>query len=250
MEDQVEQVVQWLAVARTITVLTGAGVSKESGIPTFRDAMEGLWAEFDPQVLASPEGFRRNPGLVWRWYAARANQAGDVSPNPGHHALARLGELKPVSLITQNVDGLHQRAGSREVLELHGNILRHRCFDQGHPMPIERPWEVEEPPVCPQCGSLARPDVIWFGELLPVDVLERALQASQECHVMLVVGTSGLVQPAASLPHYARETGAHLIEINPDRTPLTRHVDAYLSGPAATVLPHLVAGVEQLLAKQ
>jgi NAD-dependent deacetylase len=248
-EDKMEQAAQWVAGARSIAVLTGAGVSKESGIPTFRDAMEGLWAQFDPATLASPQGFRDDPGLVWRWYAARANQAGEVQPNPAHHALARLGELKPVTLITQNVDGLHQRAGSRDVLELHGNILRYKCFEQGHPMEVARPWELDEPPTCTHCGSLARPDVVWFGELLPSDILERAIGAAQQCHIMLVVGTSGLVQPAASLPHYARETGAHLIEINPERTALTRHVDAYLSGPAGVVLPQLLAGVEALLAQ-
>jgi NAD-dependent deacetylase len=243
--DATGQAIEWLAAARSVTVLTGAGVSKESGVPTFRDAQSGLWGQYDPETLASPEGFRRNPTLVWQWYAWRSEMVEQVAPNPAHYALARLGELKAVTLVTQNVDGLHERAGSRNILELHGNIRRYKCLAHGHPFPQEDARGREEPPACPQCGSLIRPDVVWFGEMLSPTILQQATEAALSCDVMLVVGTSGLVQPAASLPFYAAEAGARTIEVNPEATPLTRYLDLHLSGPAGAILPALVAGVEQ-----
>jgi NAD-dependent deacetylase len=240
MEDKLQQAREWLAAARQIAVLTGAGVSKESGVPTFRDAQTGLWAKFDPQALASREGFRRDPGLVWRWYAWRSSIVHSVQPNPAHHALARLGREKDVTIITQNVDGLHQAAGSSRVLEVHGNIRRFKCLDREHPMQVDHPANLDEPPSCPHCGSLARPDVVWFGEMLPAGIWAEAERVSRNCDLMLVVGTSGLVHPAASLPLYAVASGARTIEINPERTPLTPYLDLYLCGPAGEVLPRLV----------
>lgn len=242
----IEQAARWLAAARRIAVLTGAGVSKESGVPTFRDAQQGLWADFDPQTLASRDGFRRDPGLVWRWYAWRSTLVHSVQPNAAHRALARLAALREVTVITQNVDGLHQAAGSEGVLELHGNIRRYRCFERDHPMAVAD-FTVEAPPPCPQCGSPARPDVVWFGELLPSEILERAWAAAAGCDVMLVVGTSGVVQPAASLPLVAARGGARTVEINPEQSELSPHLDLTLLGPAGSVLPQLVATLEQQL---
>jgi NAD-dependent deacetylase len=186
--------------ARSIAVLTGAGISAESGIPTFRDAMTGLWAHFRPEDLATPEAFRRDPQTVWDWYAARRRKVEAASPNAGHRALAALESAcgrrgAAFILITQNVDGLHHAPGSREVLELHGNIRRVKCFDQGHPA---MSWEEDaRPPRCHACGAMLRPDVVWFGEMLPEEALEAALRAARDCDVLLSVGTSGLVEPAA-----------------------------------------------------
>jgi NAD-dependent deacetylase len=230
--------------ARSITVLTGAGISAESGIATFRDAMTGLWARFRPEDLATPEAFRRDPRTVWDWYAARRRQLDAASPNAGHRALAALERAcgrrgTAFILITQNVDGLHHASGSREVLELHGNIRRAKCFDQGHPAAS---WEEDDarPPRCHACGSMLRPDVVWFGEMLPERAMEAALRAARECDVLLSVGTSGLVEPAASLPFLALEAGAAVIEVNPDATPLTPRATLSLRGAAGEVLPQLV----------
>ncbi|MCZ7572675.1 MAG: NAD-dependent deacylase [Ardenticatenaceae bacterium] len=228
-----------------MVALTGAGISRESGVPTFRDAQDGLWARYDPMELASPEGFRRDPALVWRWYGWRRELVSQAQPNRGHHALVRLEKLVPrLTVITQNVDGLHRAAGSRDVVELHGNLQRFKCFKHGHPVAAEILSADERvPPRCPQCGAPVRPDVVWFGEHLPEAVLRRAWEEAVAADVLLVVGTSGLVQPAASLPLAAGCTGARTIEINPDRTPLTPHVDLHLSGPAGAILPALVDAV-------
>lgn len=228
--------------AKHIAVLTGAGVSKESGIPTFRDAMTGLWESYDPQKLATPEGFLNDPPLVWQWYDYRRGLVKQAQPNPGHHALADLAKKKTVSVITQNVDSLHQKAGSENVLELHGNITRFICFEQHHP--IENvPAGLKEPPPCPKCKSPARPAVVWFGEALPPGVLEAAANIASECDVMLVVGTSGLVHPAASLPFTAKHRGATVIEVNPDETPITDLADVFLQVPSGKILPQLVERV-------
>ena len=241
------QAIIWLASARSITVLTGAGVSKESGIPTFRDALEGMWANFDPAELASPQGFRRNPTRVWQWYAERREKLEEVQPNPAHYALARLEQLKPLTLITQNVDGLHEIAGSKNVIELHGNLRKYKCFKKGHPIASTLARGAKEPPPCPKCGSLARPDVVWFGEMLPLMALQRARDAAREGEVMLVIGTSGLVQPAADLPLYAVYENRLTIEINPEQTPLTPNLDLHLAGPAGRVMAELIKGVEEAL---
>jgi NAD-dependent deacetylase len=220
-------------------VLTGSGVSAESGVPTFREAQTGLWARFDPQELATPEAFERNPGLVWDWYAWRRKLVADARPNAGHLAISGMQELFPdLTLVTQNVDGLHQRAGSRDVIELHGNIRRTKCSLEG--IEVEEYDGTESPPVCPSCSAPLRPDVVWFGEMLPPGALESASEASRQSDVFLSAGTSSLVYPAAALPLEALENGATLVEVNPGETPLTSHVDHVLRGPAGNVLPRLI----------
>jgi NAD-dependent deacetylase len=230
-----------IAAARTVAVLTGAGISAESGVPTFRDAQTGLWARFDPQKLATPDAFRRNPKLVWDWYAWRRKLVSRAEPNAGHRALAVLeGRVSDFVLITQNVDGLHRRAGSRNVVELHGNIGRVKCSREN--TVVEHWTEVsDEVPRCAGCGALLRPDVVWFEETLPADALRAAEDAARRCQIMLVVGTSAEVYPAAALPGYAKSAGATIVEINPNPTPLSDAADYVLRAPAAVVLPALVA---------
>ena len=225
--------------AACTVVLTGSGISAESGVPTFSEAQTGLWARFDPQELATPEAFERDPSLVWDWYAWRRKLVAEARPNPGHLAISRMQELVPdLTLVTQNVDDLHQRAGSREVIELHGNIRRTKCSVEG--MEVEEYDDTESPPVCPSCGAALRPDVVWFGEMLPPAALESASDASRKSDVFLSVGTSSLVYPAAALPYEALENGATLVEINPDETPLASYADHALRGPAGDVLPRLI----------
>jgi NAD-dependent deacetylase len=233
-----------LCSARRVVALTGAGISAESGVPTFRDAQTGLWAKFRAEELATPEAFLENPRLVWDWYAWRRELTGRAEPNPGHAALARFQDVfAQFSLITQNVDGLHARAGSRDVLELHGNIGTTLCFDEGVPV-SDYEDDGTTPPRCPRCGALLRPGVVWFGESLPRVALERARKAAEACEVMLSIGTSSLVHPAAGLPLLAQERGALLIEMNPSPTPLTPYVDFALSGPAGQLLPQLLQQIE------
>lgn len=232
-----------IARARRCAVLTGAGVSAESGVPTFRDAQTGLWSRFDPAQLASPEGFRADPPLVWRWYAWRRELVARAAPNAAHHALARAsGRFERLTLITQNVDGLHRRAGCRDVIELHGNILRTKCFAECG-VRYEDPATVPagEPPRCPSCGSWLRPDVVWFGEMLDPDTLARAEEAASACELMLVVGTSGLVYPAAGLPALARRGGARVIIVNPNESDLDACAQVVVRAPAATALPVLLS---------
>ena len=221
---------------RSVVVLTGAGVSAESGIPTFRGP-EGLWRSFRPTDLATPEAFRRDPALVWEWYDWRRQRIAACQPNPAHRVLAEMESVLPdFTLITQNVDGLHQAAGSRNVLELHGNIWRVRCTACGWSEEDRRVPLPEIPPHC-RCGGLLRPAVVWFGEPLPSHILEAAWEAASRCQMMLVVGTSAVVQPAASLPIIAKRNGAYLIEVNPAETPITPLADEVLRGPAGEVLP-------------
>jgi NAD-dependent deacetylase len=230
-----------LREARFVAVLTGAGVSAESGVPTFRDALTGLWATFDPLELATPSAFRRNPKLVWDWYAERRVQVGRVQPNPGHYAIARIEARVPRFLLaTQNVDGLHARAGSRRLVELHGNIARVRCSNEARR--IVETWDdaVDAPPCCPHCGAYLRPDVVWFEESLPAHALIAAEDAARECDVLIVAGTSGEVYPAAALPQYAKSAGAVVVEVNPAPTPLSSLADHVLRAPAGVALPTLV----------
>jgi NAD-dependent deacetylase len=237
------ELVEQLTTAKRVTVLTGAGVSQESGVPTFRDAQTGLWARYRPEELATPEAFRRQPRLVWEWYAWRRQLVAAAEPNPAHVALAQLETLFPhFQLVTQNVDGLHQRAGSRNVIELHGNITRTRCFEEGT---VVARWEEtgEVPPRCPKCGGPLRPDVVWFEEPLPEAELAQAMQASLTCEVFLSVGTSTVVYPAATLPFEALRRGATVVEINPVPTPLTDQAHYALAGAAGVVLPQLLARV-------
>lgn len=220
-------------------MLTGSGISAESGVPTFREAQTGLWERFDPQELATPEAFARNPALVWDWYAWRRKLITEARPNQGHVAIAGMQQLVPnFSLATQNVDGLHQEAGSREAIELHGNIMRTKCSVEG--TPIEEYDRAASPPYCPSCGAPLRPDVVWFGEMLPRGALEAAMRVACESEVFISVGTSSLVYPAAGLPFEALENGARVVEINPSETPLTRYADYTLRGLAGEVLPRLV----------
>jgi NAD-dependent deacetylase len=235
------ELVERLRAAKRVTVLTGAGVSAESGVPTFRDAQTGLWAKYNPEDLATPRAFRRNPKLVWQWYAWRRKLVADAKPNPAHLALAEMEKLFPkFELITQNVDGLHQRAGSRKVIELHGNITRTKCFDEGTVI-ADWPQTDEEPPKCPNCGGWLRPDVVWFEEPLPVEELELAQAASQDCDVFLSIGTSALVYPAASLPYEALRSGATVVEVNPQPTPFTEEAHYALTFASGSVLPDLLA---------
>ncbi|WP_141611082.1 SIR2 family NAD-dependent protein deacylase [Litorilinea aerophila] len=239
--DLIEQAARQLAAANHTFCLTGAGVSAESGVPTFRDARTGLWARFDPAQLASQEGFATDPGRVWRWYMDRLAMAEAAIPNPGHRALARLEQLLPTFvLFTQNVDELHERAGSQRVYHLHGCLARFRCNDCGrlHELqPQER--KAPLPPRCSWCGGWIRPDVVWFGENLPPAVLDAAWQALERCDVMLVVGTSGEVYPAALFPQVAREAGARVIEINTQATAITPVAHVSLRGTSGQLLPRL-----------
>lgn len=222
-----------------MVALTGSGISAESGVPTFRDAQTGLWARYDPQELATPEAFARDPELVWNWYAWRRNLVEDARPNAGHRALADLERRAPdFSLVTQNVDGLHQEAGSSNVVELHGNIRRTRCPVED--ITVETAETDQFPPLCPNCGSPLRPDVVWFGEALPAEGLRVASEAARSCDLLLSVGTSGLVYPAASLPYETLESGATVVEVNPDPTPLSALADFAVRGRAGEVLPRLV----------
>ncbi len=230
-----------LRAARFVAALTGAGISAESGLATFRDAQTGLWARFDPHELATPSAFARNPKLVWDWYAWRRELVAAARPNAGHAALAQLERrLSEFALITQNVDGLHQRAGSRNVIELHGNIGRVKCSREGT---LVTHWETpaDAVPRCAHCGALLRPDVVWFDESLPEFALAAAEDAVRRCGVLLVVGTSAEVYPAAALPERARRSGALVVEINPNATALSATADHVLRGAAGVVLPALLA---------
>jgi NAD-dependent deacetylase len=230
----------WLAGATSVAVLTGAGISAESGVPTFRGP-EGLWREFKPEELATPEAFARDPRLVWEWYDWRRSIVAKAAPNGAHKALVRLEIRKPgFTLITQNVDGLHDLAGSGKILKLHGDIWRLRCTECGANFPNRRVPLPKLPPHC-ACGGLARPGVVWFGEPLPEGMMKEAEHAAAAAQVFLVIGTSAVVYPAAGLIPYAKQAGARVIEINPEPTAATAIVDCSLHGPAAEILPALVA---------
>jgi NAD-dependent deacetylase len=237
--------------ARLVVISSGAGISKESGVPTFRDAQDGLWAKYDPGELASPQAFERNPDLVWSWYMHRLHMAMNAQPNPGHDAVAELEQLVPqVVVLTQNVDGLHARAGSTDIVELHGRLGRFKCFAncQGAPTYVDIatvPHDDDHAPDCPHCDSKLRPDIVWFGEILPSDALQRAYDLSASCDVMIVVGTSGVVQPAASLPTLARRAGAVVIEVNPEPSLITRDANIFLQGKSGEMLPQLVAAIRE-----
>jgi len=234
---QIASVAKLLAASKKIAVLTGAGISAESGIPTFR-GKDGLWKTHRAEELATPSAFSHNPKLVWEWYNWRRTIIFAKEPNPGHKVLAEWEKtFASFVLITQNIDGLHQKAGSHNILELHGNIWRLRCVKEGtvienHEVPLK-----EIPPHCPNCQALLRPDVVWFGESLPSSILHQAFIHSSQCQVILVIGTSAVVQPAASLPLTAAEAGAKIVEVNPNPTPLTPSSDFSFRGKAGEVLP-------------
>jgi NAD-dependent deacetylase len=235
----IEQVRDWIRAARRVACMTGAGMSAESGVPTFRDAQTGLWAQFDPQQLATEDAFRANPKMVWDWYAFRRDMIAKVEPNAGHRALAAFAQRHPqrLTLITQNVDGLHQRAGSNDVLALHGNIFEDKWLDAPKACCKSQATAAGSPPRCAACGNMRRPAVVWFGEILPLQTLEAAEAAARECDIMLVVGTSGVVYPAAGL---ARMSEGKVVIINPEPTELDDAADAVLRGKAAQLLPQLL----------
>ena len=238
-----KELIRVLASATRVVALTGAGASQESGLRTFRDAQSGLWAQYKPEDLASPEAFARDPKLIWDWYAWRREAVKGVRPNPGHYALVEMEKRIPTfALITQNVDGLHRFAGSQNVLELHGNIQKVRCSECRKFTEI---WgdDTESVPTCAVCGGMLRPDVVWFGEALPRPVLEAAVTAARDCQVYFSIGTSGVVQPAASLAHAARNNGSIVIEINAEPTPLTPKVDFAFHGKSGEILPELMKAV-------
>jgi NAD-dependent deacetylase len=227
-----------------IVALTGSGISVESGIPTFRDAQTGLWSRYDPHELATANAFRRNPKLVWEWYAWRRKIVNGAKPNSGHYALSAVQEFLHsqgacFTIITQNIDGLHQRAGCINLLELHGNINRMKCFDEDKPITSVPPTN-NIPPRCPNCGGLLRPDVVWFGESLPADTLQEAWEVTRSCDIFFSIGTSTVVEPAASLPYQALHQGSIVLEINPNQTLLTQYATMAIQGSAGQVIPELV----------
>jgi len=220
-------------------------MSAESGVPTFR-GHQGIWKKFRPEELASMEAFLRNPALVWEWYAARKKIIREVEPNPGHYALARMESLLPsFTIVTQNIDNLHRRAGSSTIFELHGNIERNYCIDCGAPQEEERPIPSSGTPECNECSGLVRPDVVWFGEMLPEDQWEGAERAIESADVVLSIGTSGVVYPAAGLPVRGKQRGAYTVEINPEPTELSDWMDEVVRESSAAALPALVSALER-----
>lgn len=261
LREQLEQIgpeaLELCRGVRRIAVLSGAGISAESGVPTFRAPETGLWARYSPQELATPEAWEADPELVWAWYMQRARYVGRCAPNPGHRALAAWARLAQLSLATQNIDDLHERAGSAEVSHLHGSLFSFRCADCGRP--AER-WQVadlrlreaplpdprpEAPPECLECDGLIRPDVVWFGESLPEEAFEQAESAMAGAELVLVAGTSGLVQPAASLPMTALGLGIPVVEVNPEPTGFSAYADRTVRLPSGVALPLMLAAARR-----
>ena len=232
-----ETVADKLHQSEKIVFVTGAGISQESGIPTFR-GKDGLWRKYDAMKLATIDAFYENPKLVWEWYEERRNNITMAKPNAGHLAIAELEKSKSVHVLTQNIDGLHQRAGSTQVYELHGSIITIKCTVCDFKDTITSRFS-ELPPLC-KCKNILRPDVVWFGEPLPQDVWHAAIQQASSCDLMIVVGTSLAVSPANLLPVYAKQNGATLIEINPEETPMSANMDLSIRSSAAKTLPALL----------
>ncbi len=250
IEHQIQQAVALMKASERLVVLTGAGVSKESGVPTFRDALDGLWAQYDPTRLATPQAFAATPKLVWDFYEYRRQIMRPALPNPAHRALAQLERRFPeMQIITQNVDDLHEQAGSTRIIRLHGNINANKCSKdcQGDPTNVVvadvDSQQQRDVPRCPHCGSYVRPDVVWFGEMLSVELLDAAKIASATADLMLVIGTSGVVIPAADMPHITRRAGGKVIEINPIESNITPIADLWLCGAAGDILPRIVAAL-------
>ncbi|WP_208012857.1 NAD-dependent deacylase [Nesterenkonia salmonea] len=252
LDEVTEELAEVVRSASRVAVLTGAGISAESGVPTFREAQTGLWEQFSAEDLATPEAFHQAPALVWTWYRWRQALILQVDPNPGHTALARwqrqLGAAGgDLSITTQNVDDLHERAGAQVLAHLHGSIFDHRCAECSQladlPEPdydgLVLPPEPTDPPSCGECGGTLRPGVVWFGEMLPVDAFDSAAATIRSADLVVVAGTSGIVQPAASLPLLALERGTPLVEVNPEETDISDAMDYCLRGPSGTMLPAL-----------
>ncbi len=235
-----------LKQARVIGAFTGAGISAESNVPTFRGD-EGLWTKFKPEELANFNAFMKNPELVWEWYSARKKIIHEAQPNPGHLALAELEELvDEVIIVTQNIDNLHRRAGSSRVHELHGNIERNYCIKCGETYTDDAILSGTLPPKCRKCDGLVRPDVVWFGEYLPQDEFTAGEEAAERSDVFFSLGTSAIVYPAASIPQIAKRAGAFLIEINPETTPLSDIADVTILGKTGTILPEIVKSLRSI----
>ena len=233
------EIIDRLKSAKKVTALTGAGVSAESGVPTFRGE-EGLWKNYRAEQLATPEAFDRNPKLVWEWYDWRRSLVADVKPNRGHEVLAEMeNTFNEFTLVTQNVDGLHRLAGSTDPVEMHGNIWFTRCLGNGKISENRETPLPEIPPKCKECGVMVRPHIVWFGESLDPAVLQRSFDAAKSSDIFFVIGTSGVVQPAASLAGLAKQNGAIIIEINLERTPISHEADLTLLGPSGEVLPEI-----------
>ena len=241
MNENIKRLLLPLAEARELVILSGAGLSADSGIPTFRDGATGLWANIDPDEVVSIGGFQRNPEKVWAWHKAMRDLFAEVKPNAGHSGIAMLEHLLPnarVTIITQNIDGLHQAAGSERVLEIHGSALRVRCHRH---CGFVEPWPIGHDGTrqCPACGALARPDVVWFGESLDEDLISLAVDAAQNADVFFSVGTSSVIQPAASLPMLAKQGGALVVEVNPHETALSEYADYSIRSGASQFFPVL-----------
>lgn len=243
-----QRAIELVRQAPRVAILSGAGMSAESGVPTFRDALTGLWSNFDPKDLATESAFRQNPRRVFSWYLHRLAHVRRVEPHAGYRALVALERQKGATpIVTQNVDGLHRQAGSRNVIELHGSLTSFCCVDRRHPFPLDDVLKLvgvnsEElaPPRCRKCGSWIRPGVVWFGETLPADAITRAWKAVEDADVLLVIGTSAVVYPAADLPLYAKSKGTTVIEINPEPTSFTPFADVFWKATAGAALPEIV----------
>ena len=233
-----DTVAQKLKDSRKIVFVTGAGISQESGIPTFR-GKDGYWRRYDPMKLASIDAFYDDPKLVWEWYEDRRKNILSVKPNEGHFAISQMEEFKDIVVLTQNIDGLHQRSGSTNVLELHGSIIRIKCTVCDFIDNITENFE-SLPPKC-KCGSMLRPDVVWFGEPLPQNIWQSAIKEASVCDVMVIVGTSLVVSPANTLPVYAKQNGAILIEVNPEKTVMSNDMDLSIQATSVGVLPKMLS---------
>jgi len=234
------QLISKLQRAESVTVFTGAGISAESGVPTFRGT-DGIWKKFRPEELANFDAFIRNPELVWEWYKHRKQIVASIQPNAGHTALAEMERRFPqFAIITQNIDNLHRRAGSKNIYELHGNVERNYCIGCGKNFTDAEIMSMDKVPRCTSCGDLVRPDVVWFGEQLPVEQWEKSVSAAERAEVFFSIGTSAVVYPAASLPLTAKKAGAYIIEINIERTELSPWADEVLLGRSGDILPNIL----------
>ncbi|MFA8342599.1 MAG: NAD-dependent deacetylase [Rhodothermaceae bacterium] len=241
-----ENFIQRLKTADSIVFFTGAGISAESGIATFRGD-GGIWKKFRPEELANFDAFMNNPDRVWEWYQYRRDIVNDCQPNPGHHAIAEFEKyFDKVTVVTQNVDGLHARAGSNEIYELHGNIERNFCVDCKTFYDSPEIKKSEKTPKCEKCGGLVRPDVVWFGEALPMDIFSKGEKAAEKSDICFIVGTSAVVYPAAHIPISAKRAGSYLVEINLDSTEISGSVNLSIKGKSGEILPEIMKLVKNV----